>query len=48
MADKAAGKTYGEVESERFNISNENRQGAYIDRRLWKLKIDDIILQAYL
>lgn len=47
MTDKAAGKTFGGVESDKFNIVNENRQEAYIDRRLWELKIDDIILHAY-
>lgn len=47
MTDKAAGKPCGGVQSDKFNTANENRQEAYIDRRRWELKIDDIILQVY-
>jgi len=48
MTDKAAGKICGGVESDKFNIANENRQEAYIDRRRWELKVGDNILHAYL
>jgi len=47
MTDKAAGKPCGGVEWDKFNTANENRQDAYIDRRRWELKIDDIILHFY-
>jgi len=48
LTDKAAEKLCGGVESDKFNTANENWQEAYFERRRWELKIDDIILHAYL